>query len=71
MKVRRCQIQIIQWIWWDSPAKLGNMLHGLQAGMRPGVIVLQENGCLLLWPDSANSALQLSQNRDVAVRVDG
>jgi hypothetical protein len=39
--------------------------------MRPGVIVLQEKGNLLLWPDSENSGLQLSQRCDVAVRVDG
>ena len=47
------------------------MLHGLQTGMGPGVVVLQEKGCLLLWPDSGNSSLQLSQRRDVVVRVDG
>ena len=39
--------------------------------MGPGVIMLQEKGCLLLWPHSGNSSLQLSQRRDVAVRVDG
>jgi hypothetical protein len=27
--------------------------------------------CFLLWPDSGHSGLQLSQHRDVAVRVDG
>ena len=47
------------------------MLHGLQTGMGPGVVVLQEKCCLLLWPDSGNSSLQLSQRPDVAVRVDG
>ena len=45
--------------------------HGLQTGMGPGVIVLQEKGCLLLWPDSGKSSLQLSQRREVAVRFDG
>jgi len=49
----------------------GNVLHGIQTGMGPGIVVLQEKGCLLLWPDSGNSSLQLSQRRDVAVRVDG
>jgi hypothetical protein len=49
----------------------GNVLHGLQTGMEPGVVVLQEKSCLILWPDSGNSRLQLSQRRDVAVRVDG
>jgi len=47
------------------------MLHGLQTGTGADVIVLQEKGCLLLWPDSGNSRLQLNQHRDVAVRVDG
>jgi len=47
------------------------VLHGLQTGMGPGVVVLQEKGCLLLWPESGNSSLQFSQRRDVAVRVDG
>jgi len=36
-----------------------------------GVIVLQEEGCLLLWPDSESSSLQLSQHCDVAITVDG
>jgi len=31
--------------------------------MGSGVIMLQEKGCLLLWPDSGNSSLQLSQLR--------
>ena len=56
---------------YHSLAKLDNVLHGLQTGMGPGVIVLQEKGCLLLWPDSGNSSLQLSQRRNVAVRDDG
>ena len=68
MEVRRCQIQTMQ---FDSPAKIDNMLHGLQTGMGPGVILLQEKGCLLFWPDSGNSSLQLSQRIDVVVRVDG
>jgi hypothetical protein len=40
-------------------------------GMGSGVIVLQEKGFLLLWPDSGKLGLQLSQRRNVAVRVDG
>jgi len=63
MEVRRRQIRTIRWVWYDSPG-------GLQTGVEPGVIVLQEKGCLLLWPDSGNSSLQLSQRRDVAVRAD-
>jgi hypothetical protein len=47
-----------------------NVSHGLQTGMEPGVIMLQEEGCLLC-PDSGNSGLQLSQGRNVAVRIDG
>ena len=58
-------------MWYDSPVKIDNVLHDLQTGMGPGVNVLQEKGCLLLWPDSGNSTLQLSQHRDVVVRVDG
>jgi len=58
-------------MWYDSPVKIDNVLHDLQTGMGPGVNVLQEKGCLLLWPDSGNSTLQLSQHRNVVVRVDG
>jgi len=71
MEVRRRRIWTIWWVWYDSPAKIDNVLHGLQTGMGPGFTVLQEKGCLLLWPDSGNSSLQLSQHRNVLVRVDG
>ena len=71
MEVRRRQIRIVRWVWYYSPAKIDNVLHGLRTGMGPAVIVLQETGCHRLWPDSGNSSLQLSQRRDVAVRVDG
>jgi len=71
MEDRRRQIWTIRWVWYDSPAKIDSVLHGLQTGMGPGVIVLQEKGCLLLWPDSGNLSLQLSQHCDVAVRVGG
>jgi len=54
----------------DSPAKIDNVLHGLQAGIGPGVILFQEKG-FLLWPDSGNSSIQLNKRRDVAVRVEG
>ena len=46
------------------------MLHGLQTGMRPSVIMLQEQGCLLHCPDPVSSNLQLSKHCDVVVRVD-
>ena len=71
MEIRMRQIRPIQWVWYTSPAKIDNVLHGLQIGVGPGVIVLQEKGCLLLWPDSGNSSLQLDQRRNVAIRIDG
>jgi len=71
MEERRRQNRIILWVLYESPAKIGNVLHDLQTGIGPGVILLQEEGCLLLCPDSENSSLQLIERRDVAVRVDG
>jgi len=71
MEIRRRQNRIIRWVWYDSPANIDNVLHDLQTGMWPGVILLQEDGCLLLCPDSGYSSLQLSERPDVAVRVDG
>ena len=71
MEAKRRQIRTIWWVWYDSPAKIDNVLHGLQTGTGPGVIVLQEKGCLRLGPDSGNSSLRLNQRRDVAVKVDG
>jgi len=58
-------------MWYDSPAKINHEVHDLQTGMGPGVILLQDEGCLLLCPDSGNSSLQLSERPDAAVRVDG
>ena len=55
----------------DRPTKNGSVLHGLQTNMGPGVIILQEKDCHLLWPDSGSSSLQLSQRCDVTVWVDG
>jgi hypothetical protein len=54
VEVSRRHIRTVRWVWYDSPVKIENVLHGLQTGMGPGVIVLQEKGCLLLWPDSGN-----------------
>jgi len=71
MEIRRHQIRTIWWVWYDSPTKIDNVLHGLQICMVPGAIVLREKDCLLLCPDSGNLSLQLSQCRDVVVRVDG
>ena len=53
----------------DSLVKIGSVLHGLQTVLVPGIIVLQEKGCLLLWPDSGSSNLQLCQLCNVVVRV--
>ena len=39
--------------------------------MGPGVIVLQEKVCFLLWTDYGSLDLQLSPRCDVAARVDG
>jgi len=47
------------------------VLHILPTDMGPDVIMLQERGCLLLWPDSGSLSLQLSQCHDVAVRING
>ena len=47
------------------------MLHGLQTAVRPGVIVLQEKGCLLFWPGCGSSGFQLIQQGNVQVRADG
>jgi hypothetical protein len=57
MEVKRRQIRTRQWVWYDSPAKIDGVLHRLQTGMGPGVIMLQEKSCLLLWPDCGNSSL--------------
>jgi hypothetical protein len=65
MEVRRRQIQTIWWVWYDSPAKIDSVLHGLQTGVGPGVIMLQEEGCVLLWPDSGNLSLQGSQRSEL------
>jgi len=34
---------------WDRTAKIGNILHGLQSDIVPGVITLQERSCLLFF----------------------
>lgn len=52
LEFKRCQIWTTQVMWWDGPAKIGSMLHGLPTSMEPGIIVLQKEGCLTLWPDS-------------------
>jgi len=51
MEVRRRQIRTMRWVWYDSPTKIDNVIHGLQTDMGPGIIVLQEKGCLRLWSD--------------------
>ena len=54
-------------MWWNSPDKIGSVLHDLQTGTGPGVIVLKEKGSSLLWPDSGSLSLQLCQHHYVAV----
>jgi len=49
---------------------MGDVLHNLQNGLGPGIVMLQERVCLLLWPESGSSSLQLSQHHNVVVRVD-
>jgi len=56
-------------VWQDSPAKTDNVFYGLQTVMGPGVTVLPEKVCLLLWPNSGSSRFQLSQHYIVAVRA--
>jgi hypothetical protein len=69
MEVRRRHIWTIQWVVVGQTSQ--TLQHGLQTGRGPGIIVLQEKSCLLLWPDPGNLGIQLSQCCDVAVRVDG
>ena len=71
MKVRRCQIWTTWWVCLDSSEKTGNVPYDLQNVTGTGIIMLQEKSCCLLWPHGGSSSLQLSQNCDVAVRIDG
>ena len=48
----------------------GNVLHSLQTGMGPGIIVFLEKRCLLRWPDSGSLRIQINQHPDVVVRID-
>ena len=48
-----------------------NVLHDLQTGTRPDVIMLQEKGCHLLLPDAESLSFQLSQFHNIMVKVDG
>lgn len=69
MESRKCQIWIIQWLQRNSPAQIGNVLHCLQRGVWPGIIVLQEKGPHLLWSDSHLSLQLSSHSHNLAVRV--
>jgi len=42
IEVRRRQIRTIWRVWFNSPVKIDRMLDGLQTGMGPGIIILQE-----------------------------
>ena len=48
-----------------------SVLHGLQTGVGPIAIALQEKSCFLLWSDSGSLSPHLSQCHDVAIRADG
>jgi len=58
MEVRTRQIRTIRWVWYDSLVKIDNVFHGLESGMGPGVIVLQEKSCLL-WTCVGVTSLRL------------
>lgn len=49
---------------------VGSVLHGLQTGVGPIAIALQEKSCFLLWSDSGSLSPHLSQCHGVAIRAD-
>jgi hypothetical protein len=49
MEVRRRQIRTIRWVWYDSPAKIDNVLHGLRTGMEPGRSICRSSNLLLAF----------------------
>jgi len=65
MEVRRHQIQIIQWVWKDSPAKTGNVLRGFQTDEGPGVSYYKRKDVFF-----SSLTLEVSQHRDVEVWAD-
>lgn len=67
MEVRKCKARLYGGC---SMTKIAYVLHDLQTGMGPGVM-LQEKGYLLFWPDSGSSSIQLSQHHGVAVSTFG
>lgn len=54
----------------NTPAKLDNVLHCLQTGTGPGIIMQQEKKSFLLCPASGSLSLELSQHYNVAFRAD-
>lgn len=71
MEVQIWHTQSASWLWLDCSAKIVSVHHGLHIGMVCGVIVLQENGCLLLCSDSGSSSLQPCENHGWVVWADG
>jgi hypothetical protein len=61
MEVRRHQVKTMEWVWYDSPSKLCDELFDHQTGIGSDVIMLKEEGPLV-WSDSGNLGLQLSQS---------
>jgi len=70
IKIRKHQIQTIQWVWQNGPATIGNMFHDLQTGMEPGIITLQEKN-FLHCPESWSLTFQLSQHCVITFRAGG
>ena len=64
MGVWRCDTQTVSWLWKDCSAKSVNVHRVFLIVVVFDVIMLQENGCLLLWPDCAGLSLQSCQCRD-------
>ena len=71
MEMRICQTRTLWWVWQDSPAKMGSVLHHLRTGMGPGAIMLQGKviffSCLTLefWAFSLVSIMMQQSRVDV------
>ena len=70
MKVRRCQIWTTWWLWWNSSAKIVNMLYSLQTGMGLAFSCCKREVVFFSGLTLKVQALSLSQCCSVVVRVD-
>jgi len=61
MEIRKHQIWNIQWV--GSPAKVFTVPFGLQTGMGPGAMVLQEKGYLLFWQFEPSAPVSITRLR--------